>query len=145
MALIPLKGRTRIPGAPTTAAPAFATMRSPLDLRSVARFAGVLCLLTVAANLATRAFGHSGLNIFAVTAGFVDVDAVVLSVGNLLHQDLSPAQAAEALMLAVASNQAFKLAVIVFLGAPSLAWRFAALMVPTMIAAGAAYLLVPAS
>ncbi len=131
---------TRAPAKPS-ATSAFGSMRSPLDLRSVAGFAGVLCLLTVAANLANRAFGHSGLSVFAVTAGLVDVDAVVLSVSNLLRQGLPPQQAAEALMLALAGNQAFKLAAIVVLGARSLAARFALLVLPAMTVAAAVYIL----
>lgn len=68
---------------------------------------------------------------------------MVVSVSNLLRQGLTPPQAADALMLALARNQVFKLAAIVVLGARQLAVRFALLAAPAMAVAAAVYLLVP--
>jgi uncharacterized membrane protein (DUF4010 family) len=103
------------------------SLRSPLDLVSVAKFAAVLGILTIAANLLSRNFGHVGVNAFAVSAGLVDVDAVALSVSGLLAQQLPVAHAAEALGLALASNQVFKIAAALSVGSVSFAWRFGAL------------------
>ncbi len=103
-------------------------LRSPLDVSSVVRFAGILGALTVAASLVSRTFGHTGLNAFAASAGLVDVDAVTVAVGGLLAQDLSVAHAAEALGLALVSNQVFKVAASWFVGGAQLAWRFGLIM-----------------
>lgn len=124
--------------APTSSG--FATIRSPLDIVSVARFAAVLSVLTVAANLSNRIFGHAGLNAFAATAGLVDVDAVALAMGNLVAQDLSLSRAAEALGLAIASNQLFKVVVAASSGSVGLAWRFGVAALAAAAAAAGAFL-----
>jgi hypothetical protein len=58
----------------------------------------------------------------------VDVDAVAVAVGGLLAQDLSVAHAAEALGLALVSNQVFKVAASWFVGGAQLGWRFGLIM-----------------
>lgn len=121
------------------------TVRSPMDLVSVGRFAAILCLLTIAANLTSQTFGHAGLNAFAATAGLVDADAVVVSVGGLLQHGLQPAHAAEALALGLASNQVFKTAAALFAGSTAFAWRFGLVLLLAIVAALAIFALMPAA
>ncbi len=113
----------------------FASVRNPLDLISVARFAGVLGLLTVLANIASRTLGQRGLNAFAASAGLVDVDAVTLTIGGLVTDGLPTAHAVEAIGLALICNQLFKLAAIAISGSAAFAWRFGSVV---LAAAGAA-------
>lgn len=119
----------------------FETVRSPMDLVSVARFAAILGALTIAANLMSRSFGHAGLHAFAATAGLVDVDAVVLSLGGLLSRDLPLSQAGEAVGLALISNQVFKIVVTVFAGSLALAWRLMLVTGLAVLAAIAVFLI----
>ncbi len=121
----------------------FETVRSPMDIISVARFAGILGALTIAANLASRTFGHAGVSAFAATAGLVDVDAVALSMGNLLAQDLPVSHAAEAMGIALASNQVFKAAATAFAGSMALAWRFGLVALLATVAASAVFFFQP--
>jgi len=113
----------------------FASVRNPLDLISVARFAGMLGLLTVLANIASRTLGQRGLNAFAASAGLVDVDAVTLTIGGLVTDGLPTAHAVEAIGLALICNQLFKLAAIAISGSAAFAWRFGSVV---LAAAGAA-------
>lgn len=111
-------------------------MRSPLDLVSVARFAGLLCLLSVAAQLVSRTIGRVGVNAFAAVAGFADVDAVTLSIGPLVAKGLSSPDAATAVALALAANQALKIAAAALVGNCAFALRFA-VMIGAATGAGA--------
>jgi uncharacterized membrane protein (DUF4010 family) len=77
-------------------------LRSPLDFRAVFRFAGILALFSVVAQLATRSFGASAILPFAALSGLVDVDAVVLAISRL---PATPTQlAADAILLAIAAD-----------------------------------------
>lgn len=77
-------------------------LRSPLDIVSVGKFALLLGLLTVMAKLSAAWFGDVGLNVFAATAGLVDVDAVTLAVGSM--GGLTATAAAQAILIAAAAN-----------------------------------------
>jgi uncharacterized membrane protein (DUF4010 family) len=95
---------------------------SPLDLKSVVRFALILAAITAAARLAAHFFGETGLRAFAATAGLADVDAVALAVGGLVREELHPVAASEAILLAVAANTVSKVVISAFAGG----MRFAA-------------------
>ncbi len=114
----------------------YAQVKSPLDPLSVARFAAVLCGLTVLANIASKVLGSAGLNAFAATAGLADVDAATLAVGRLIGDDLSPSAAAIAILLAAASNQVFKVVVGFVSGGAMFALRFAGVVAVAVIAGG---------
>ena len=120
----------------------FASVRNPLDLISVARFAGVLGLLTVLANIASRTLGQRGLNAFAASAGLVDVDAVTLTIGGLVTDGLPTAHAVEAIGLALICNQLFKLAAIAISGSVAFAWRFGSVVLAAAGAASITFILV---
>ncbi|MBP9233313.1 MAG: MgtC/SapB family protein [Hyphomonadaceae bacterium] len=120
----------------------FASVRNPLDLISVARFAGVLGLLTVLANIASRTLGQRGLDAFAASAGLVDVDAVTLAIGRLVTDGLPTAHAVEAIGLALICNQLFKLAAIAISGSVAFAWRFGSVVLAAAGAASITFILV---
>lgn len=111
------------------------TLRSPLDIVSVGKFAILLAVLTVAAKLSAVWFGDAGLNVFAATAGLVDVDAVTLAVGGM--QGLEPTSAALAILIAAAANTTFKAGVAIAIGGRDFAIWFGAACLAAL-AAGAA-------
>jgi uncharacterized membrane protein (DUF4010 family) len=112
-------------------------LRSPLDVVSVAKFALLLGVLTVAAKLSTVWFGDLGLNVFAATAGLVDVDAVTLAVGGM--RDLAPASAALAILVAAAANTLFKAGVAVAIGGRDFALWFGAACLVALVAGAAGF------
>jgi uncharacterized membrane protein (DUF4010 family) len=110
------------------------TLRNPLDVVSIGKFALILAALTVAAKLSAAWFGDAGLNVFAATAGLVDVDAVTLAVGGM--GGLAPTAAAMAILIAAAANTVFKAGVGAALGGgPFAVWFGAACL--AALAAGA--------
>lgn len=98
------------PNASPEKSAAYTMIRSPLDLWSVGRFAVLLSFLTIGANLMARTFGSYGLDLFAATAGLVDVDAVTLAVGKLANTGIAPETAVTAILIGITANQLFKLA-----------------------------------
>jgi uncharacterized membrane protein (DUF4010 family) len=113
------------------------TVRSPLDVVSVGKFALVLAALTVAAKLSAVWFGDAGLSVFAATAGLVDVDAVTLAVGGMTN--LAPTAAAMAILIAAAANTLFKTGVGATLGGSSFALWFGAASLAALAAGAAAF------
>lgn len=114
--------------APAKAGP-YDMIRSPLDLRSVAKFAVLLGVLTIGANLVSHAFGPYGLDIFAATAGLVDIDAVTLAVGKLATTGLATNTAATAILIGILANQLFKLAASLVTGSLDFSLRLAVVLV----------------
>ena len=87
-------------------------LSSPLDIAAVARFALILCVLTVAARAIAHFYGGGGTLAFAATAGLVDVDAVTLAVGGLVKSGAAPLRiAAEAILLAALMDTLSKTAI----------------------------------
>jgi uncharacterized membrane protein (DUF4010 family) len=107
-------------------------LRSPLDILAVGKFALLLAVLTVAAQLSMAWFGNAGLNVFAATAGLVDVDAVTLALAGM--RDLAPASAALAILVAAVANTVFKAGIGIAVGGR----RFALWFAPACLAALAA-------
>ena len=114
----------------------YAMIKSPLDLWSVGRFAALLGLLTIGANLVARMFGSYGLDVFAATAGLVDIDAVTLAVGKLANTGLAPETAVTAILIGITANQLFKLAASLIAANIAFSLRFA-VTVALAFAAGA--------
>ena len=107
-------------------------LRSPLDIASVAKFALLLAVLTVAAKLSAVWFGDAGLNAFAATAGLVDVDAVTLAVGGM--KGLAPTSAALAILIAAGANTTFKAGIAISIGGRDFALWFGAACVTALVA-----------
>jgi uncharacterized membrane protein (DUF4010 family) len=108
------------------AATPYPAIKSPLDLFSVAKFAVVLIVLTIGANLVSSGLGSYGLGVFAATAGLVDVDAVTLAVGRLTMSGLATETAVGAILIGILANQVFKLAAVAVGGALGFSLRFGA-------------------
>jgi uncharacterized membrane protein (DUF4010 family) len=97
------------------------SVKSPLDLISVAQFALFLGAVIVIGRIIADAFGQAGLLPFAATAGLADVDAVTLAAGSLVRGGLDAEVAARAVLLAVAMNTLAKGVIAAVTGG----WRYA--------------------
>jgi uncharacterized membrane protein (DUF4010 family) len=131
------------PAASSVATAPYPAIKSPLDLWSVARFAVVLVVLTIGANLISRGLGSYGFGVFAATAGLVDVDAVTLAVGRLTMSGLATEAAVGAILIGILANQVFKLAAVAFGGALGFSLRFGAVVTLASIAGAIAHALTP--
>lgn len=116
-----------------------APLTSPLDLKSVARFALLLAAITVGARIVASVFGEGGLMAFAATAGLVDVDAVALAVGGLVRDGLHPHDGTNAILLAAAVDTVSKVVIAGFAGAQRFYWRYALASAAALIAGVALY------
>lgn len=131
------------PSASPAKSAAYAMIRSPLDLWAVARFAVLLGVLTIGANLIARTFGSYGLDLFAATAGLVDVDAVTLAVGKLANTGLAPDTAVTAILIGITANQLFKLAASFIATNIAFSLRFAVTVALAFAAGATAYFFDP--
>lgn len=111
--------------------------RNPFELRSVLTFAVFLAAIVVAGRLLSERYGAAGAIAAAVTTGLADVDAIAVSLARLAPGALSIAGASIAILAAVASNSASKLAIGVVAGGGRFAAWIAAV---TLFAAAAAVL-----
>jgi uncharacterized membrane protein (DUF4010 family) len=127
----------------SVAAATYATIKSPLDLSSVAKFGVVLIVLTIGANLVSKGLGSYGLSIFAATAGLVDVDAVTLAVGKVATTGLATETAVGAILIGIVANQMFKLAAVTVGGTLSFSLRFGAVVTLAGIAGTIVHVLTP--
>jgi uncharacterized membrane protein (DUF4010 family) len=101
---------------PDTASDQTAPLRNPFELKAVLGFAALLAVMEVVARALAEQFGGAGALIGALVAGIADVDAVTVSMAKLAPAPLTVQAAALAVLVAVASNAAGKLAIGVFVG-----------------------------
>jgi len=92
--------------------PAAATSFSnPFNLVSVLSFAALLAVVIAIGNLLGSNFGAGGALLGAAALGLADVDAVAVSMAKMTPQTLDAPAAALAILIAVISNTATKLAI----------------------------------
>jgi len=120
------------------------TLKSPLDLVSVAQFVLLLGGVIIIGRIVSDAYGQAGLLPFAATAGLADVDAVTLAASSLVRTGLEPAIGAHAVMVAVLMNTLSKGVIAYMTGG----WRyaslyFAAALAATLAAAAVWFLVTP--
>jgi uncharacterized membrane protein (DUF4010 family) len=75
-----------------------------------------------------------------VLAGFTDVDAMTLSMANLVREGLHPVVGSTAIILGVASNSVCKIGIALLIGGWAFGWRAAAAL-GTVIVVGMATIL----
>jgi uncharacterized membrane protein (DUF4010 family) len=85
--------------------------RNPFDLLSVVGFALFLGVIIVLGHAVGETFGATGAVAGAVVVGLADVDAVTVSMLRLTPNTLTRAQAAVAILAAVASDTVSKVAI----------------------------------
>jgi uncharacterized membrane protein (DUF4010 family) len=106
-------------------APAPDTPRNPFELAEVLKLALLLAVIALLARLASSWLGDAALLALAAVSGLADVDAVTLSVAQLVPERVSPELAAAAIATAVASNILAKSAYALAIGGVAYGRRFA--------------------
>ena len=93
------------------------TLGNPFELGAVLRIAALLAAVGLLGEVAAARFGGAGAMVVAAITGLVDVDAVTLSMAELVPRATVPAPAAAlAVAVAVASNTVAKTAYAFALG-----------------------------
>jgi uncharacterized membrane protein (DUF4010 family) len=83
-------------------------LTNPLDLASAAIFALILTAGMLASKAATNLFGETGLYAVAIAAGAIDIEAISLSLTQMVGTDVTIQVAAMAIGLAAIANTLFK-------------------------------------
>lgn len=93
------------------------TLTNPFELSSAAKFGALFVLVLLVSRWAQETFGASGTYVTAVLAGLTDVDAISLSMANLVKSgQLEVGVARTALVLAVGTNTLVKAGLALVLG-----------------------------
>ncbi|MGZ5431327.1 MAG: DUF4010 domain-containing protein, partial [Thermoanaerobaculia bacterium] len=107
-------------------------------------FAAVYAVVLLAVAWVRHAIGDSGLYYVAVVAGLTDVDAITLSTAKMASLgQLEPGRAWRVILIAFASNLAFKIGIVAVLGSRRLLLRVAILFALLGAVVGAVVLLYP--
>lgn len=116
--------------------------RNPAELTGALTFGLLYGLVLLAVSAGKHYLGSEGAYVVSVLSGLTDLDAITLSSARLTSTGvLDPQQARTAILLAILSNLAFKLAAVRLLGTATLA-RWAALGFAAIAAVGIAALLI---
>jgi len=111
--------------------------RNPFGFWSVVGFALLLGAIIVIGRILGERLGTTGAVIGAAALGLADVDAVTVSMARLAPQPLNVHSASYAILAAVASNMANKLALAAVIGRGRFALHVAAMSLAAIAAAGA--------
>ena len=131
-------------GNPQTRARTALKLRNPFSLRETLALAAMLAAVKFITSAATDLFGTPGALLSAALAGLVDTDSITYSMAELGRGALQPWVAAMGVLIAVASNTAFKLASGFALGGGEFAVRLAAGLGAPVLAGAAILPFVPA-
>jgi len=114
---------------------------NPTELKPAIIFALLFALILLGVAAAKDYFGSSGLYVVAILSGLADMDAITLSITQLINSQSLPSTTGwRAILIAAMSNLAFKAAVVAALGNRKLFVRVAASFA-VALAVGAALLL----
>ena len=99
---------------------------NPTELRSALLFGLLYAIVLLAVAAANAAFGDRGLYIAAVLSGLTDMDAITLSIAQLVStEQITPATGWRLILVAAMANLAFKTGVVAILGDRRLLGRVA--------------------
>ena len=112
----------------------------PFELRTVFGFGVLLAAVTLLGAWIAREAGSAGAYLFAAVSGFVDVDAITLSMARSVDLRADPRVAAGAILVALASNAVQRVIFSWSFGAPRFALRFTFVSGAALVAGGAAVL-----
>jgi len=100
--------------------------KNPCELKPAILFGAAYALVLLAVAAAREYLGQSGLYSVAALSGLTDMDAITLSVTELVADGkLPPAAGWRAILIASLSNMVFKSTIAGFLGGPALFFRLA--------------------
>ena len=96
-------------------------MESPFTLKPALIFVSLFTIIIFFTQLLTTIFGNSGLYFIALFSGFLDVDAITLTLSKMaLENTISNSTAASGIFIAAVSNTVFKGGIAYYLGTSQL-------------------------
>jgi len=99
---------------------------NPSELKVALLFAAVYAIVLVAAAVAREFFGQGGLYVVAALSGLTDMDAITLSVTQMVNSEkISPKTGWQCILVASMSNLVFKAAIVAVVGNRRLLVRIA--------------------
>ena len=116
-------------------------LTNPFQLREAIRFGVVFALILLAIEAASRYLGNGGILAASVLAGFVDVDAITLSLSGMSAHGMPVETAAGGIAAAVLANTAVKAGYAAWRGSPEYR-KGVALILGASFAAGIVALLI---
>ena len=129
---------TRVGSAPHVAQPGHMPLKNPFSLPPALRFGALFTLILFLSKSGAAEFGPQGMLATSLLGGIVDVDAVAISIGDLLQRqaDISSSPALVALLLALGANAVLKSLIAVASGTWRFAWRLLAAFILMFVAGG---------
>lgn len=116
----------------------------PSDLRAAIAFGLLYGVILFAVAAARESFGQRGLYVVAGLSGLTDVDAITLSVANLVGEDrLEAGQGWRLILFGSLANLVFKAGAVFVLGSSALKKRMAVLFGSSLAAGGLVLMLWP--
>jgi uncharacterized membrane protein (DUF4010 family) len=122
------------------AAPRKLALGNPFRLAPALKYGAVFAAILLANKWAAASYGGAAVYYTSAIAGSVDVDAVVVSLSEMLGRQIDPAMAIRALWIALAANAVLKTVLAAVGGGASFGWRVA-LGFAVMFGAGLPFLL----
>lgn len=111
---------------------------NPTELKSALIFGAAYAVVILLSAAAKEHFGSRGLYVVAGVSGLTDMDAITLSVSNLVENGKLEADTGwRAILLASMSNLVFKGGIVLFLGHPKLFGRISMMFLIALAAGGA--------
>jgi uncharacterized membrane protein (DUF4010 family) len=106
-------------------------LKNPFSLWPALKFGVLFTIVMLFSKFGVTTFGNRGILLTSFLGGIVDVDAIAISVGDLVasRQDISYAQGLQALVLALAANAVLKTVIAFTGGSRAFAWRLLAAFV----------------
>jgi uncharacterized membrane protein (DUF4010 family) len=107
-------------------------LTNPFELRKALQFGAFFVFILIASRWASETFGTAGNYVTGLLAGLTDVDAITLTMANLVkNRSIDPEVASRTIVIAVASNTTVKAGMSVILGG----WAFGRRIVEVSAAA----------
>lgn len=107
--------------------------QNPLSLKTSLLFGALYGLIVFFTHMAEARFGYGGLFVVAAVSGLTDVDAITLSISRMTETMINPRLAAQAILLASASNTIVKLGLGLFLGHRQMRFGICAGLLPMIV------------
>ncbi|HYD32677.1 MAG TPA: MgtC/SapB family protein [Azospirillaceae bacterium] len=111
-------------------------LSNPFELKTAVSFGAVLAGILVAARALHDLFGEAGIYALGVISGLADVDAMVVSAGQMAGQGIPATIAAGAILLAAASNTAVKASLVFGIAGRAAATRVVMAFLGILLAGG---------
>jgi uncharacterized membrane protein (DUF4010 family) len=118
-------------------------LTNPFELRTVLLFGLLLAAVMLLSTAASETFGEGGGILFAAVAGIGDVDAITLSMTQVVGDNVSPQAAALAILIAVAANSASKTVLATAAGGRRFGTTYGGITLASLAAGAAVALAIP--